>query len=240
MARRSGGKSNGGGRRRQTREILEAIPKDVSLARLMLGRINVNEELHKLKAGEEERHYTDLHRKALTDPPARNPFGASLASRSAPKLSRSTSMPVSFKAPPAADDSSSSSSVAGQRGGRFEDVTLCMQDPTSLPNMYGLRTDALDVEIAQRQEELQDYQASAKRRLAALACEPPGRGQVFHWDRPPRVFGLSEAQAQLFPRSLSRTKECGGGRDKRYCRPHDVVYIHREAVARSKDLPHRL
>eukprot|EP00928_Gymnodinium_smaydae_P096367 TRINITY_DN849_c0_g2_i1.p1 TRINITY_DN849_c0_g2~~TRINITY_DN849_c0_g2_i1.p1 ORF type:complete len:147 (+),score=27.58 TRINITY_DN849_c0_g2_i1:171-611(+) len=112
------------------------------------------------------------------------------------------------------------------------------QDPTTLPDMNEPRIRYLQTLVERQEKGLAESQSA----LARIASEgqikrvpaelPPAS---FSYDCFPTGAMLSENQASYFPRSLGVVKDCGGGRDRRFCRMYDGVYIFREAWARQKD-----
>jgi len=208
-----------------SKDIPEPLPKIPYLARPHLGRLNLATALNEIREDQARRHRHQLAGGAAGMPrPERagGPFGAPAR----PRQRRTHSQPAPPRVEATLVDRSEEPSLR-RRTWEF----LEPQDPRSLPNLHVERHAAITKALA-RQERA--FAASRSELALRLARASDISTPTFEWDTRPSSLELSEQQREFFPRSIARVRQTGGGKDPRYCRPYDDVYIHREAVCRQK------
>lgn len=227
-----------GHRMPQHREICEPIPREAHLARSYLVRHtgDLLQELKEVKTREAARHRLQLRSAAPPLVERKSPLGAPPPSPPIRRLRRHSSASrleglrpeKPGLTPPAAE------AARPRRPGLL--LMELPQDPTLLANEHADRSKAIEHAIARQEDFLAECkrEAEARQRLGVEASAP-----AFNWDHQPQVPVVSESQAQFYPRSIEKVRDCGGGKDSRFCRPYDRFYQHREAMCRQKRLSSR-
>lgn len=226
-----------GHRLQQHREICEPIPREAHLARSYLVRHtgDLLQELKEVKVREAARHRLQL----LSAPPPlverKSPLGAPPPSPIRRPHRHSSASRLEGLRPEKPGLTPPAAEAVRPRRPRLLLMEL-PQDPTLMGNEHADRSKALEHAIARQEDFLAECkrEAEARQRLGVQASAP-----AFNWDHQPEGFLVSESQAQFYPRSTEKVRECGGGKDPRFGRPYDRFYQHREAMCRQKRLSSR-
>lgn len=218
---------------RHPRELVEAIPALEHLARTKVERVDLRQELDKVKIGEEDRHDWSMSTAPIGLVQRKCPYGAPLpqsqtglmlrrrADRAA-ELRREAAMEATRQA------EESKAKVKKYPGLQPLDIPY---DPTTLFNEHKARGEYLDSQIALQRENLVRAKSEATLRLeqGVEFKAPP-----VHYDHLPPGTDITEAQSQFFPRSNETLKSIGSGKDIRFCRPMDQFYVHREMMFKQR------
>uniref|UniRef100_A0A7S4RJB2 Uncharacterized protein n=1 Tax=Alexandrium monilatum TaxID=311494 RepID=A0A7S4RJB2_9DINO len=216
--------SKGSRKRNFNPRVVEAIPKERHLAHHFTRGLDLREEFRNVYRGEEARIQAML--KPPPEPEPRSIFVVPKLMEE-PRRARSAASIPEKKAAPAAEDSPPRRRPGMQR------PFVAPQDPLGLPNPHIERRDAIDAEISEQEDRLARTRSESALKLKhGFAVQAP----TFNWDhQQPGIF-LTENQISFFPRSVEKVKEFGCGKDSRYTRPYDETYLHREALARNKQM----
>jgi len=102
---------------------------------------------------------------------------------------------------------------------------LPSNDPMAYSNEHIEREKAAKRSVAEMEGKLARARSQSAANLGAEWIPP-----VVRHDHIPVAFDASEYQAEMFPRSIHKLRQCGGGKDPKFCRPWQDYEKHREAV----------
>lgn len=215
---------------RHPRELVEAIPKEDHLARTIVERVDLRQELKRVKDGEADKHYWNMNTAPIGIVQRKCPYGAPLPQSDAGLMLRRRADRVAELRREAAAEMGRNAEEAKAKQKKFPGLQPMdiNYDPTTLFNEHKARGEYLDTQIALQRENMIRAKSEAALRLEQTGGEV--KAPPIHYDHLPPGTDITEAQAQFFPRSNEILKSIGSGKDTRFCRPMDKFYVHREMM----------
>eukprot|EP00930_Biecheleria_cincta_P068833 TRINITY_DN5665_c0_g1_i2.p1 TRINITY_DN5665_c0_g1~~TRINITY_DN5665_c0_g1_i2.p1 ORF type:complete len:271 (+),score=52.30 TRINITY_DN5665_c0_g1_i2:105-917(+) len=215
---------------RHPRELVEAIPKEDHLARTCVERVDLRQELIRVKEGEADRHDWSMNTAPIGLVQRKCPYGAPLPQNDTGLMLRRRADRVAElrkQAPAEAGRKAEEAKAKQKRYPGLQPLDI-PYDPTTLYNEHKARGEYLDSQIALQREKIIRAKSEATLRLEQSGGEV--KAPPIHYDHLPPGTDITEAQAQFFPRSSETLKSIGSGKDSRFCRPMDQFYVHREMM----------